>query len=62
MIHNHLYCPPFQLISAINDTIEAQHTTLGNLQVENIEFNLQTTILTGSCRVTVSHTNIQPFT
>ncbi|KAE8290784.1 hypothetical protein D5F01_LYC10374 [Larimichthys crocea] len=46
------------LISAINDTIEAQHTTLGNLQVENIEFNLQTTILTGSCRVTAQSTSL----
>ncbi|KAG8014243.1 hypothetical protein GBF38_016667 [Nibea albiflora] len=58
MIHNHPYCPPFQLISAINDTIKAQHTTMGNLQVENIEFSLQTTILTGSCRVTAQSTSL----
>lgn len=56
------YCPSSQLVSASNESIQAHHTSSDDLQTENIEFTLENTILTGSCRVSVSHANIHAFT
>ncbi|CAK6974676.1 hypothetical protein GBF38_016667 [Scomber scombrus] len=39
------------IVSATNTSIQAHHTSPDNLHVESLEFTLQTTILTGSCRV-----------
>ncbi len=52
-ISEHLCCLLFQLVSATDTLIQAHHSS-SDFQVESIELTLQTTILTGSCRVSVS--------
>ncbi|KAI3374850.1 hypothetical protein L3Q82_021388, partial [Scortum barcoo] len=54
-------CLLLQLVSATNASIQAHHTSSDKLHVESIELTLHTTILTASCRVSVSHTDIQPL-
>uniref|UniRef100_A0A8C4NQA6 Uncharacterized protein n=1 Tax=Dicentrarchus labrax TaxID=13489 RepID=A0A8C4NQA6_DICLA len=46
------------LVSADKKSIHAHHTSSGNLQVENIEFTLNTTILTNSCRVSAQSASL----
>lgn len=51
----------FQLVSATKESIQAHHTSADKTQVESLEFDLHTTVLTSSCRVSVSHTCVHIF-
>lgn len=47
-------CFLFQVVSATNQSIKANHTSPDGLQCENITLSLSPTVLTGGCRVSVS--------
>lgn len=52
----------FQLVSATKESIQAHHTSSDKTQVESLEFDLHTTVLTSSCRVSVSHADAHILT
>ncbi|KAM8727234.1 uncharacterized protein AB9X84_001015 isoform 1-T4 [Acanthopagrus schlegelii] len=49
----------YMLVSATKESIQAHHTSADKTQVESLEFDLHTTVLTGSCRVSAQSTSLE---